>query len=27
MLGKFEGKGRRDDRGRDGWMATLTCGT
>jgi len=24
MLGKIEGRRRRDDRGRDGWMASLT---
>ena len=24
MLGKIEGRRRMDDRGRDGWMATLT---
>ena len=27
MLGKTEGRRRRDDRGRDGWMASLTGGT
>ena len=24
MLGKIEGRRKRDDRGRDGWMASLT---
>ena len=24
MLGKIEGRRRRDDNGRDGWMASLT---
>ena len=24
MLGKIEGRGRRDDRGSDGWMASPT---
>ena len=27
MLGKIEGRRRRDDRGWDGWMASLTQGT
>ena len=26
MLGKIEGRSRRDDRGRDGWMASLGDG-
>ena len=27
MLGKIEGRRRGDNRGWDGWMASLTCGT
>ena len=27
MLGKIEGRKKRDDRGQDGWMASLTLWT